>query len=64
MKPGREVDLGWTFTRDVWEGKIQLGHAGRVQGYLLKSKSSRTPLLIPGGWLPRHPQTGGQRSWL
>lgn len=34
-KPGREVDLGCTFKRDVWEGKIQLACAGRAQAHLL-----------------------------
>lgn len=38
MKPGREMDLGWTFKWDTWEGKIQLGCAGRVQDHLLESK--------------------------
>lgn len=43
MKPGREVNIGRTFKRDVWEGKIRLGYAGRVQDHLLKSKRNTTP---------------------
>lgn len=43
MKPGREVNLGWTFKRHVWEGKIQLGHAGTVQDHLLRSQRNTTP---------------------
>ena len=53
-KPGREVDLGWTFKRDVWEGEIRLASAGRAQDHLLRPRETQPHIaaLAPGGGQP------------
>lgn len=45
MKPGREMDLGWTFKRDTWEDEVQLGRAGGVQDHLLEFERNTTSQL-------------------